>query len=240
MTSKDTTATLNDVSSTITSTDAIKPVTSQPRIVEVIPKIIFNPNTCRIVSQSDKTTKVVNYLKIIHSTASDKSSVIHPSQGFVQLAPPGCSIVPKGKDVQNAVQTSLILNKKHDIRTFQCSESTNEVVFTDHAYTNEMTTTTSTEKSAEIHEVSSACNTLEESLENVPIKQEKENDVKDAVEDTYLAGEPSTGSNVEEAEVGSECSEITEHSEMYDETETAELLVEEDLHQTVTVRDSVL
>ncbi|XP_062863455.1 MAX dimerization protein MGA a [Trichomycterus rosablanca] len=243
------TATEN-VTSTITSTVATKPVTSlsgsscllftsQPGTVKILPKFLSNTDTStvRIVPQNDETTKVVQDFKIINSTASDQSSLdVLPDQGFIQLAPQSC-ITQESQDVQksdDSIQISSISSEEQNIKPFHCSKSSNEVVFADHSYTHETKTTTSPEKTADM-KVSSAYNTLkQESLEMVPIKQEQETNVKYVVLGTESGGGGNTGSYIEQVEIKSECSELTEDSEMYDETETAEFSAEEDLCHTVT------
>ncbi|XP_076834789.1 MAX dimerization protein MGA a isoform X2 [Brachyhypopomus gauderio] len=245
------------MTTTVTSSVIAKPIislsgsksvacSSQPSTVNIVPGLLCNSgtSTLRIVPQNviqDPKELKDSRFTITSCATSDQNSDVSPTKGgFVLLTPQ----TTQRQDPQGSSSTDHTLavatgEPEQDANTSQCSnKSSEETVNVDHSYTSE---TTESHSSAQMvgdapkdvpdpAHISASHMLLKEVLDLGPIETDGGSGTTGAV----MASEDENGrkaaSVLEEGEVDSDCTELTEDSDMYDDTESARSSDQEDLY----------
>uniref|UniRef100_A0A4W4E8Q0 T-box domain-containing protein n=1 Tax=Electrophorus electricus TaxID=8005 RepID=A0A4W4E8Q0_ELEEL len=243
------------MTTTITSSVAAKQVislsgskslefSSQPNAVKIVPGFLHNidTSTLRIVPQKIvQDPKVVKDPKITittSATSDQNSSDVSPTnRGFVLLTPQTTqSQVLQGSNSTGHTFATPSRGTERDSKPSQClSESPDKAIHADHSYTFETKECGSSpqmvgdapKEGSDPANISGSHMLLKEVLALGPIETGEGSVTTGAI----VVNEDGckTGSVLEDGEIDSDCTELTEDSDMYDDTESARSSDQEDL-----------
>lgn len=180
------------------------------------------------------------------ASSAQSSSEGHPENQGLQLTSQSC-LTPKNQESQkldNSIHTSPTPTKESCDEDSQCSKMSPEnVIFTDHSYTFEMKkTSTPSKKTVDVSKDSSdPANSstyhmlLKEVLDLGPVEVESCG-TSGAVLGSESGVESKAESHLMEEDVNSDCTELTEDSDMYIDSDSCQSSDQEDLC-VVSVRD---
>ncbi|KAK1792962.1 hypothetical protein P4O66_001680 [Electrophorus voltai] len=243
------------MTTTITSSVAAKQVislsgskslefSSQPNAVKIVPGFLHNidTSTLRIVPQKIvQDPKVVKDPKITITTSAtpdqNSSDVSPTNRGFVLLTPQTTqSQVLQGSNSTGHTFATPSRGTERDSKPSQClSESPDKAIHADHSYTFETKECGSSpqmvgdapKEGSDPANISGSHMLLKEVLALGPIETGEGSVTTGAI----VVNEDGckTGSVLEDGEIDSDCTELTEDSDMYDDTESARSSDQEDL-----------
>ncbi|XP_017555316.1 MAX dimerization protein MGA a isoform X3 [Pygocentrus nattereri] len=225
-------STTTTVTSSVTVKSAVsfsdlKSMSSQPGTVNIVPGILSK--TAKDMIKTPDVIKDSKHVSITeNSSASTTQSTLNiaPAKGGVVLITAPSSLSSQIQDLKKSdsnVKVSCVPTEgsDQDVQSSSCSKKPSDsVVLEDHCYTFETKgTSTSCERpedptDASNPENASASNMLpKELLEFGPVEEDEESDVADEALAFDLGDEG--GLDMEEVEIGSDCTELTEDSDMY-------------------------
>ncbi|XP_036448521.1 LOW QUALITY PROTEIN: MAX dimerization protein MGA a [Colossoma macropomum] len=239
------------MTTTVTSSVTVKPAVSfsdlkstlsQPGTVNIVPGILSNTAKDILKIVTPGVIKDSKHASITeNSSASTRQSTLNaaPAKGGIVLITAPSSLSSQNQDLKKSdsnIKVSCVPTEgsEQDVQSSSCSKKPSDsVVLEDHCYTFETKgTSTSCEKPEDPTDASnpanaSASNTLpKELLEFGPVEEDEESDVEDEALGFDLGGE--AGLDMEEVEIDSDCTELTEDSDMYNDfTESSD---QEDLY----------
>ncbi|KAL6477721.1 hypothetical protein MHYP_G00135560 [Metynnis hypsauchen] len=225
---------------TVTSSVTVKPaisfsdlksMSSQPGTVNMVPGILSKTakDIIKIVTPDViKDSKHVSITENSSASTTQSTENIAPAKGGVVLITAPSSLTSQIQDLKMSdsnVKVSCVPTEgsDQDVQSSSCSKKPSDsVVLEDHCYTFETKgTSTSCEKpedptDASNPENASASNMLpKELLEFGPVEEDEEFDVADEALAFDFGGEG--GLDMEEVEIDSDCTELTEDSDMYND-----------------------
>lgn len=215
---------------------------NKPSTIKIIPGVLKDNATSslRILPQKvPKEPKMVIDPRITSSASSAKSSSEgHPANQGLQLTSQSW-LTLKNQDPQqldNPVHTNTPPTREF-YQDSQCSTmSPKNVIFTDHSYTFEMKMSTESEKPVDVsNDGSDPANgstehmLLKEVLDLGLVKEAEGADTRGAVLGTESGVESKAGLHPVEEDDDSDCTELTEDSDMYNDTDSGESSDEEEL-----------
>lgn len=209
-------------------------VCKKPSTVKIIPSFLTNTTkgTLRILPQSVSEEPVDP--RITSSAASAQSSSVgHPANQGSHLSSQSC-LTPNNQDPQklgNPVHTSSTPTKESCNEDSQCSKmSPKNVIFTDHSYTSEIKKTLDASKDSSDPAIDSTYHMLLKEVLDLGLAEEAEGcGTGGAVLGTESGDESKAGSHLVE-EDDSDCTELTEDSDMYHDTDPSQSSDDEDQH----------
>ncbi|XP_026789858.3 MAX dimerization protein MGA a [Pangasianodon hypophthalmus] len=217
---------------------------NKPCTVKIIPGFLRDPatSTLRILPQRVfEEAKTVKGPRITSSASSAQSSSEgHPANQGLQLTSQSC-LTTKNQDPQKLdkpIHTDPTPAKEFCEEDSQCSKiSPENVIFTDHSYTFEMKKTitpskkpTDVSKDSSDHANGSTYHMLLKEVLDLGLVEEAEGcGTSGAVLGTESGDESKAGSHLVEEEVDSDCTELTEDSDLYNDTDSSQSNDKEDL-----------
>ncbi|KAF4084125.1 hypothetical protein AMELA_G00125280, partial [Ameiurus melas] len=236
-----------------TSPIATKPVTplsgsktllfcNKPSTVKILPGFLRDTatSTLRILPRKAVESTTVKYPRNTSSASSAQSSSEgHPENQGLQLTSQSC-LTPKNQESHksdNSIHTSPTPTKESCDEDSQCSKMSPEnVIFTDHSYTFEMKTSTPSKKIVDVSKESSDPENsstyhmlLKEVLDLGPVEEVESCGTIGAVLGTESDVDSKAESHLMEEDVNSDCTELTEDSDMYIDTDSSHSSDQEDL-----------
>ncbi|KAL7873166.1 hypothetical protein AOLI_G00122370 [Acnodon oligacanthus] len=224
---------------TVTSSVTVKPaisfsdlksMSSQPDTVNIVPGILCKTDKDRqkIVTPDVKDSKHVSITENSSATTTQSTLNIAPAKGDIVLITAPSSLSSQIQDLKKSdsnVKVSCVPTEgsDQDVQSSSFSKKPSDsVVLEDHCYTFETKgTSTSCEKPEDPTDASNPENTSasimlpKELLEFGPVEEDEESDVADEAQAFDLGGEG--GLDMEEVEIDSDCTELTEDSDMYND-----------------------
>lgn len=214
---------------------------NKPGTVKIIPGFLRDTttNVLKILPQGVfEESKIVIDPRITSMSSAQSSSEDHLPNQDLQLTSQSC-LTPKNEDppkLDNLIHTSSTPTRESCEEDFQCSKMSPEnAIFTDHSYTFEMKKmSTSSRKPVDVFKDSS--DPANGSTYHMLLKEVLDLGLVEEVEGTSGAvlgvesgNESKAGSHLVEEEEDSDCTELTEDSDMYNDTDSNESSGDEDL-----------